>query len=205
MTLLLKTPPAANLLDLPNGTALWPNQGQWTYDDYLRLPDDGRRYEIIEGVLFVANAPNYDHQYTVGEIAYYLKSFTKERNLGVILSAPFEVHLSKTSRPVQPDVLFLNQEQQPVSGTQIFAGAPTLVVEVVSPTSLRLDREVKLGIYEQAAVAEYWIADPKTRSVEVYTLAAGEYALLGQFIKDEEIQSKVLEGLALTASLLFTK
>lgn len=181
----------------------WPAQGQWRYEDYLRLPNDDKRYEIIDGVLYVANAPGYDHQFTVIKLSSRLDVFVTEQKLGVVLTAPFEVHLSETSRPVQPDILFLNNAQQPAPGTQVFTGAPTLIVEVISPGSLRLDRRVKFDAYEQAGVVEYWLADPKTRSVEVYVLSNGEYALFGQFTDDEPITSQVLEGLTIKTSLLF--
>ncbi len=194
----LIAPPAA--AGTPNA---WPVQGQWRYEDYLRLPADGQRYEIIEGVLYVANAPGYDHQFTVARIAFFLQLFVTERKLGIMLTSLFEVHLSETTRPVQPDVLFLTTEQQPPPGSQ-FAAAPTLIVEVISPSSIRLDRQIKFDAYERAGVAEYWLADPRTRSVEVYTLENGEYALLGQFAADEVIESRVLSGIALATSSLFT-
>ncbi len=105
----------------------WPAQSQWTYEDYLRLPDDGRRYEIIEGVLYVTNAPSFDHQFAITELLGELRNFVKERNLGVVLTAPFEVHLSETSRPVQPDIIFITADKQPAAGTQVFAGIPNLI------------------------------------------------------------------------------
>ena len=182
----------------------WPVQGQWRYADYLRLPNDGKRYEIIDGVLYVANAPGYDHQFAVTKLTSRLDLFVTENNLGVVLSAPFEVHLSETSRPVQPDVVFIRAEHQPQPGAQLFEGAPDLIIEVISPGSFRLDRKVKFDAYEQARVPEYWLADPKTRSIEVYTLARGEYALYGQFTGNESIRSKVLEGIAIIASSLFS-
>lgn len=181
----------------------WPAQGQWRYDDYLQLPDDGNRYEIIEGVLYVANAPSYDHQYTVGEIAFHLRLFVKQRRNGVVIEAPFEVHLSDTTRPVQPDVLFIRTENQPTLGAKFFAGAPDLIVEVISPSSIRTDRHIKFDTYERYGVAEYWLVDPKARAVEVHTLARGEYALLGQYTGDEVITSQVLEGLEIVTSTLF--
>jgi len=182
-----------------------PSQGQWTYDDYLRLPDDGNRYEIIEGVLYMANAPAYDHQYAVGQIFGEIRNFVKAKNLGVALTAPFEVHLSAKTRPVQPDVLFIANERKPESNAQVFKGAPDLVVEVISPSSLRLDQHIKFGAYEQAKVREYWLVDPKTRSVEVYTLPkeGPEYVLLGQFSNNEKMKSAVLEGLEIEVSSLF--
>lgn len=181
----------------------WPAQGQWRYEAYLRLPNDGRRYEIINGVLYVANAPSLDHQFTVSEIHFHLKLFVREQHLGQVFTAPTEVHLSETSRPVQPDVLFISAMRQPPYGAKFFAGAPDLIVEVVSPSSIRLDRKVKFDAYEEAGVAEYWIADPKTRSVEVYTLSRGEYALHGQYTGDELIESALLEGLQIKTTALF--
>lgn len=178
----------------------WPAQGQWRYADYLRLPDDGRRYEIIEAVLYVANAPEYDHQFAVTKAITRLVS---DRNLGVVLTAPFEVHLSESTRPVQPDVLFIRAAHQPRAGVKFFEGAPDLIIEVISPSSIRQDRQIKFDVYEKAGVTEYWLADPKTRSVEVYTLSNGEYALHGQFIADELITSTVLSGLTIKTSTLF--
>ncbi len=180
-----------------------PAQGEWTYQDYLNLPDDGRRYEIIEGVLYVTNAPDIDHQFTVMEIAFRMKQFVTERGLGYVLTAPFEVHLSETSRPVQPDVLFIKSEVWPAAGAKFFEGVPALIVEVLSPSTSRVDQSIKFTAYERAGVPEYWIANPKTRSVQVFTLSSGEYAHLGEFTDDEIIESAVLADLAITASALF--
>lgn len=193
------------ILPPPAQAQPWPEQGHWTYEDYVRLPDDGRRYEIIEGVLYVANAPSYDHQFTATAISRILGNFVIEKVTGVIIAAPFEVHLPGIAKPVQPDILFIRQERQPASGTQIFEGAPDLIVEVLSPSSLRLDQHVKFGAYEQAGVREYWIADPKTRTITVYHLPENspEYVLLGQFTAVETVQSKVLAGLEFTAVSVF--
>lgn len=180
-----------------------PAQGEWTYEDYLALPDDGRRYEIIEGVLYVTNAPDIDHQFAVSEIHRQVANFVQEHKLGVVLPAPFEVHLSETSRPVQPDVIFIKAENWPGSGAKFFEGSPALVVEVLPPSSIRTDRYVKFNAYEQTAVPEYWIVNPKLRSVEVYTLSGGEYAQLGEFAADELVKSNILDGLAIITNSLF--
>jgi Uma2 family endonuclease len=185
------------------GLGDWPVQGRWRYEDYLRLPDDGRRYEIIEGMLYMANAPSVDHQFVVSELLFRLKLFVQERNLGQLYTAPIEVHLSETSRPVQPDLLFLSKEHLPKPGARFIAGAPDLVVEVISPNSIRLDRIIKFDVYERAWVSEYWLVDPKLRAVEVYTLASGEYALFGQYINGDVIESSILVGLHIQASAIF--
>ena len=175
----------------------------WSYQDYLDLPDDGRRYEIIAGVLYVSNAPNSEHQLVVGEIIRQMASFVKINQLGKVLMAPFEVHLSQQSRPVQPDILFVKAERWPQAKVQFFEGAPDLIVEVLSPSNMRTDRVVKFTAYEQAGVAEYWLVNPLMRTVEVYTLSNGEYALLGEFAAETVITSAVLAGLELVNSSLF--
>ncbi len=180
-----------------------PVQKQWTYEDYLALPDDGQRYEIIEGVLYVTNAPNIDHQFTVSEIHRQMGNFVMEHKLGYVLTAPFEIHLSETTRPVQPDIFFIKIENWPSPGAKFFEGAPDLIVEVASPSSVRTDQHVKFSAYERAGVPEYWIVNPKSRFVEVFTLSGGEYALLGQFTEAEVIESTVLAGLRITTSTLF--
>lgn len=200
MTIQTLTTTESTTLSVQNG---WPAQGQWRYEDYQRLPADGKRYEIIEGVLYVANAPSFDHQFSVSRVLFYLQFFTIERDLGVVLTAPFEVHLSETSKPVQPDVLFIRKERQPAPSTQVFEGVPDLIVEVISPSSIRLDRKTKFDAYEQYGVAEYWLVDPKLRGVEVYTLSNSEYALLGQYTGNDLVASSVLAGLQIRANDLF--
>ena len=187
----------------PNG-AEWAVQGEWTYDDYLRLPDDGRRYEIIEGVLYVANAPNFDHQFAVSELSRRVGNFFAERDLGYVLTVPFEIHLSERTRPVQPDVFFIARDRWPeAAGSQIFKGAPGLIVEVLSPSSYRRDTNIKFTAYEAAGVLEYWIVNPNARLVQIYTLSSGEYALLGEFVGDEAVESRVLPGLQMVTSAFF--
>ncbi len=191
-------------LTLPPGqTREWPEQGEWTYQDYLDLPDDGRRYEIIKGVLFVTNAPDIDHQFAVTKLLVKLDGFVTKNNLGYVLTTPFEIHLSETTRPVHPDVLFIKTERWPETGAKFFEGVPDLIVEVLSPSTSRTDKHVKFSVYEEAGVPEYWIVNPKTHSVEILTLSGGEYAQFGEFAGDEIIRSPVLEGLKITTSSLF--
>lgn len=186
------------------GANSWPSPGEWRYEDWLNLPDDGQRYEIIEGVLYVANTPTIDHQYAVMEISGEMRQFVKANKLGYVLTAPFALHLSETTRPVQPDVLFIKTENWPGPGAKHFSGAPDLVVEVLSPSTARTDHVIKFNAYEKAKVAEYWIVNTKSKSVQVYTLSGGgEYALLGEFTGDEIIESEVLKNINMVVSSLF--
>ncbi len=191
---------------LPDRERDWPVQGEWTYEDYRRLPDDGRRYEIIEGVLHVTAAPNFDHKYTSGEIFAVLRAHVREHQLGIVISAPFEVYLPDVAQVVQPDVLFIALERVPPPGAAGFSGAPDLIVEVLSPSTARTDRLVKFSAYERAAVREYWLVDPRTHSVEVYSLSEdGTYEMAGQYTPGETVTSAVLSDLALPVDDLFVE
>lgn len=187
----------------PVAENLWPAQGEWTYEDYLELPDDGCRYEIIGGVLYMTNAPDIDHQFAVVKIVSQLESFVTQNSLGYVLTAPFEVHLSDESRPVQPDVLFIPSEKWPGAGSKYFEGAPDIVAEVLSPSTRRTDQVIKFMAYEKAGVREYWLADPKNRSVSVFRLEGEHYVLSGDFSGEEVIESAVLKGLRIVAGSLF--
>ena len=201
--------PIAPDIALPvSATPSRPASRKLTYDDFLALPDDGKRYEIIEGVLYVSNAPAFNQQFVVSELMFALQTFVKPKQLGIVLPAPFEVHLAGDTRPVQPDLLFIAAARQPQAGAKFFEGAPDLIVEVLSPSSLRVDRVIKFATYEKAGVTEYWIADPKTRTIEVYVLtrledSATEYVLLGSFGPGETVQSSVLPGIDLATQPMF--
>ena len=197
MTEVLQTEVIHNVVWTP------PAQGHWTYDDYQYLPNDGKRYEIINGVLFVANAPNLDHQFAVMEIAGELRNHAKAQELGRVYVAPCEVHLSERARPVQPDIFFVRQERVPEPRARFFNGAPDLVVEIISPSSIRLDRVTKFTEYEQSGVQEYWLVDPVAHLVEVYTLSNGEYALLGTFQNQDMIQSEIFVGIEIAVNTIF--
>jgi Uma2 family endonuclease len=178
---------------------------KWTYDDYLNLPEDGYRYEIINGVLYMANAPSYDHQFTVSKLDRLIGGYVDQQQLGVVLVAPFEIHLSDIAKPVQPDVCFITTEHQPKAGDKFFEGVPDLIIEVISPSSVRTDRVIKFSAYELAGVREYWIVDPRLRVVEVYTLSnqTQEYELEGQFCVGEQLHSIVLADFILDITSIF--
>ena len=177
-----------------------------TWADYEKLPDDGMRYEIIEGVLFMSNAPAWMHQRAVMRLGTIIENLSAQLGRGgAVIHAPFEVHLSSRSRPVQPDLVYIAPEHMPAESPAFFEGAPDIVFEVISPSSVRVDRHIKFGAYEQAGVTEYWRIDPATRSVEVYVLARQEYALLGQFSGEAVARSQVLPELEVPVSELFAR
>ena len=168
-----------------------PEQGLWTYKDYAAIPDDEHRYEIVDGVLYMAPSPNRSHQNTAFEIASYLRTHVKLTGLGQVYIAPFDVELNSQT-VVQPDVIVvLNHDLNRITESRI-VGAPDLVVEVSSPGTVGYDREKKQQNYARAGVPEYWIADPWSRTVEVLSLVAGGYRSLGVFEGKAVLPSQVV-------------
>ncbi len=151
-----------------------PEQGNWTYDDYAATPDDGKRYQIIDGVLFMSPAPNRWHQQTVGRIFRYLSAHIGDAGIGEVYIASFDVELSPKT-VVQPDVLaILNAHLERISDARII-GAPDLVVEVASPGTAGFDRRQKQDAYAFAGIPEYWIVDPASHTIELLVLVHSAY------------------------------
>lgn len=195
--------PALPLATLEDGQG-WPAQGEWTYEDYLRLPDDGKRYEIIRGVLYVAASPNYDHQYTVIQLAAQLLGFVQANGLGIVLAAPFDVILPEgIATPVEPDLLFIRKENQPRRGDANFRGVPDLLVEVLSSSNRHYDRKTKFAAYRDAGVQEFWLADPLVRSVVIYGWRDGAFVEVERGGIGDEVGSSVVSGFRVKLDTLF--
>jgi len=175
----------------------------WTYDDYLTLPDDGNRYEIIEGELYVTPAPGTAHQYTSARLFRAIDRFVEEHDLGEVYFAPYDVHLSEATRPVEPDLLFIRTEQTPSAEDGYFVGVPDFVIEILSKGTFRVDTNAKFNAYEKAGIPEYWIVDPKAHTVRVFALEADMYQVGCVHSGEEAITSKVLAGLEIVNSILF--
>ncbi|HEX6903554.1 MAG TPA: Uma2 family endonuclease [Thermoanaerobaculia bacterium] len=182
----------------------WPAQGEWTYEDYLRLPEDGNRYEVIRGVLYVSPAPATEHQYSSGEFAFRLSSFVRENGLGRVFTAPYDVRLPfRIADPVEPDVMFFRKGNEPRRGTACFEGVPDLLAEILSPGTRRRDRTVKLKAYQDAGVPEYWLIDPDARTVVVYLLERGKYIELVRGGVGDTVGSSVLPGFRVNVTDVF--
>ena len=179
-----------------------PPQGSWTYDDYAALPDDGNRYEIVNGVLIMTPAPSPEHQDIVGEIFSALRTHIKLAGLGRVFTGPIDVDLGPKN-VYQPDlVVVLNTHLDRVAEKKII-GAPDLVVEVASPSTAAYDRLTKYEKYAHAGIIEYWIVKPKSRSVEVLVLEGREYRSLGVFNGQATLPSRVVPDLPVRVEQFF--
>ncbi|HMB54796.1 MAG TPA: Uma2 family endonuclease [Thermoanaerobaculia bacterium] len=144
-----------------------PRRTPLTYEDYLYLPEDGKRHELIDGEHFVTPAPIPKHQLAVVNLVTALHRFVADHSLGRVLTAPIDVVLSDTD-VVQPDVLFVAADRLSIIGEKNLQGAPDLVVEVLSDSTRRTDEITKRRLYERFGVGEYWLIDPLLESAKVY-------------------------------------
>jgi len=138
-----------------------------TYEDYQLLPDDGRRYEIIDGELYVNPSPATKHQIAVGNLHAIIWNYTRTRKTGTVFVAPFDVLLSDVD-VLQPDVLYVSRQHDDRVTERNVTGAPDLVIEVLSESTRKTDETIKLKRYDRFGIGEYWIVDPVAESVRVY-------------------------------------
>ena len=144
----------------------------WTYDDYLQLPNDGHRYEIIEGVLHVSPSPFHKHQLMSRRMKFFFYQFELEGS-GFIYNAPMDL-LMPGCTPVQPDLIFLRRDQRHLIKEKFIEGVPYLLVEILS-SDRAYDRVKKMNIYAKNGVPYYLIVDPEDPSLEVFRLDGALY------------------------------
>ena len=196
---------ALQTIQTPTPEHSWPEQGQWTYSDWLRLPNEGFRYEIIDGELFVSPSPTVDHQNAASELVAAMRTYARRKKLGLVLTAPIGVQLPNQEAVVQPDVLFVARERLSIVHDDLIAGAPDLVVEVLSPSNWVYDRGRKQKTYQQAGVREYWIVDYRARTVDVLVLEGREYVQRGQYSEGDTAPSEALPGFAIPVADIFAR
>lgn len=179
---------------------------RWTSTDIDLLPEnEGTRYEIVDGELFVTRAPHWNHQRTCGKIFRELDSWSESSDLGQA-SITAGVLFSESDNVV-PDVVWASHERLAALLDEAghLTGAPELVVEVLSPgtENVRRDREAKLKLYASRGVQEYWIADWRLQQVEVYRRENATLQLIGTLLSNDEISSPLLPGFTCPVSRFF--
>lgn len=173
-----------------------------TYEDYCALPDDGRRYEIIEGDLYVTPSPSRSHQEFAANLLVVLKPFVTARRLGEVFIAPFDVIFEESS-VVVPDLLFVTRERAGIITDRGVRGAPDLIVEILSPGTARRDRVEKAKLYARHGVSHYWLADPEVRILEVYELTEGQYRRTASLADDDSFSPSLFPGFTVALSSLW--
>jgi Uma2 family endonuclease len=179
-----------------------PTRVVLTYRDYEALPADGRRYELHEGELLVTAAPGLQHQRLVGELFVLLRQHVRAHGLGEVFVSPVDCILSETT-VVQPDVIYLESARSSLASARGIEGAPTLAVEIVSPSTDRLDRGAKLQLYARHGIPHYWTVDPEARSIEAFVLTADVFRIAARLGGADRGSLPPFPGLTIAPSTLW--
>ncbi|MDR1558720.1 MAG: Uma2 family endonuclease [Clostridiales bacterium] len=177
-------------------------QELFTYKDYCSW-DDGRRYELYEGEVRLMAGPSRAHQGINAALTAIFVTYLRGKPCRVY-PAPFDVRLNASDEDnivVQPDLTIVcDRSKLNDAGC---AGAPDMVIEIISPSSARYDRIKKFELYRRYGVGEYWIVDPDSRILEVYILRDGYYTRTGGYSDGDTVESATLPGLTVNMEYIF--
>lgn len=172
------------------------------YDDLKQLPQDGNRYEIIDGEPVVSPAPSRLHQKLTVRLLLLIHAYLVRHNLGDdVYPAPVDVRLHP-HRIVQPDLVYVGPDRRSIlADPALIEGAPDLIVEILSPSNRPYDLQVKYRVYAAAGVREYWVADPEFATLSIFVLRDGRYELEPN--EAGRARSVLLPGLEIDVAALF--
>jgi Uma2 family endonuclease len=174
--------------------ALRSPEADWDRARWETLPDDGNRYEVIDGVLYMTTAPSSFHQWIIRQIVFALAPQIDTPGVGITLWSPIGLFMPGCD-PVQPDILVVRTADLGMFQDSRIYGIPTLLIEVLSPSNPNQDTKVKRGAYARAGVPEYWIVRPASRDTLVCSqpdAALGDYAQVQHVASDAELISPTL-------------
>ncbi len=168
---------------------------KFTYEDYRNAPED-KRYELLDGELVIMPSPKEIHQRLSMNLAVPLHVFVDENGLGRVYLAPFDVVLTDTD-VVQPDLMFVSNEQSHIITEDNIRGAPDLVIEILSPSTAEKDRTFKRALYARHGVREYWMVDSLAKTVTVLLLGEHGFELAEVYGEGQTLTSPMLQGFTL--------
>ena len=183
---------------------LYPEQGEWSEEDYLELTDHSkRRIEFTEGRLEFLPMPTEAHEAITQFLFLALYQFAVTRKLGKVYSNGIRLRVRPRKLRL-PDVIFLHRDHFHARHNRVWDGAD-LVMEVVSdwPSDWQRDYEQKLVDYAEAKVSEYWIIDPERQAVVVHQLTGDQYSVHGEYGRGQVALSVLLAGFAIDVGALF--
>ena len=177
------------------------DQRIYTYNDYKNLPE-GAPYQLIGGSLVMTPSPEVYHQDISGKLAYKMRGFVIKNKLGFLYYAPIDVKLSKYN-VFQPDVIFIRKKNKKIIGLKNICGAPDVVIEILSPSTAYYDLREKFRVYEKYGVKEYWIVDPKVKSIEIYENHKNKFLLNNSAEVTGKVSSGILKGFTVSLKEIF--
>jgi|SRR6266568_328804 Uma2 family endonuclease len=179
---------------------------RWTSRDLEMMPDDGKQYEVVDGELYVSKQPHYYHQLVCSRLITQLNIWSEQTEAGEATEVPGLIF--GEDNDVIPDVIWISRERQATAlqADGKLHAAPELVVEVLSPgvTNVHRDREIKLKLYSQRGVLEYWIVSWWERRIEIYRRIETILTLVGTLYETDTLQSPLFPGFTCPISKLFT-
>ena len=170
------------------------------YDDYCAIPADGKRYELLDGQVYVTPAPSPLHQRVSKRLQRLLEAYFEEPGRGEVFDAPIDVILTPHD-VVQPDLVVVTDPG--LVSRRGIEGAPTLVVEVLSPNTTVYDRTTKAQRYAALGIPHYWIVDPEARTIECFRHHETTYQLAGAFGPTDTLTHPDFPGLRLSLAALW--
>ena len=170
--------------------------------DYADMPQGPPYYQVVEGDLVMSPAPETAHQRIVLNIAYLLRKYLEKRRVGELFIAPLDVFLSEIN-VYQPDLIFVSNSRRAIITERGIEGAPDLVVEALSPGTARLDKGSKRKIYARTGVEEFWLADPATRTLQVYALQRDAETASATYGANAVFKSACFPTLRIQTKLIF--
>jgi Uma2 family endonuclease len=177
----------------------------WTTRDLELFPDDGNRYEIIDGELYVAKQPDWQHQLVCSQLVILLGVWNEQSQVGIVTQEPGIIFADDTN--VIPDVIWISHErlQAVLQKDGKLHDAPELVIEVLSPgaENERRDREVKLKLYSRRGVKEYWVVNWRARNLEIYRREDDLLTLQKTLDENSTLESPLLPGFHCKVSRIF--
>lgn len=177
----------------------------WTIADLAAFPDNGYRYEIIAGELYVSKQPHWHHQFVCTRITYFLEMWNERTQAGLVLGAPGVVFADDEA--VAPDLVWISRKQfATAAGTDgKLHATPELMIEVLSPglKNAERDRDEKRALYDRRGVTEYWIVDWQQQQVELYRRAPAILSLVDTLTATDTLTSPLLPGFTCPVAALF--
>lgn len=178
---------------------------RWTSADLATFPENGKRYEIVDGELYVSKQPHWHHQFVCGRLFRFLDEWNEYNDGGIVLQAPGVIFAEDDD--VAPDVVWVSKARFAaiVRDDGKLHAAPELVIEVLSPGTAneQRDREAKLKLYSRRGVHEYWIIDWRAQQIEVYRRAEAALSLVATLFAADTLTSPLLPGFSCRVASLF--
>ncbi|HXF60229.1 MAG TPA: Uma2 family endonuclease [Caldilineaceae bacterium] len=178
-----------------------------SYQDYVAAVEEypALRVELLNGEIIMTPARSPYHQLVSVNLLILLGHYAKQHGLGVVMAAPLDVVLAREAQIIQPDLIYISKERAPkLLGKAAITGAPDLALEILSPSTTRTDRKIKLPLYARYGVPEYWLVDPDDPSVEIFLLDGESYRVGGIFLSGDTISVGAFAPAQITVDSIFS-